>query len=112
MDRSILAQFLKAGFVFDEVLYPTDQGTPQGGLVSPILANMALDGMEGELGERFPGMKVHFIRYADNFLVTAPTKEIAEEARDVIQEFLTETGTRTIQGEDNDYTSRRYPFEP
>ena len=53
---------------------------------------MALDGIEGLLAARFLKMKVHFIRYADDFLVTAPTKEIAEEARDIIQEFLAERG--------------------
>ncbi len=92
MDRSILAQFLKAGYVFEGNLFPTNQGTPQGGIISPLLANMTLDGIEGLLAARFLKMKVHFIRYADDFLVTAPTKEIAEEARDIIQEFLAERG--------------------
>jgi RNA-directed DNA polymerase len=92
MDRSVLAQFLKAGYIFEETLFPTDQGTPQGGIISPILANMTLDGIEELLAARFPGMKVHFIRYADDFLVTVPTKETAEEVRDVIQEFLAERG--------------------
>ena len=51
MDRSIQTQFLKAGFVFDTELYPTDRGAPQGGIVSPILANMTLDGIEAILAE-------------------------------------------------------------
>ena len=92
MDRSIQTQFLKAGFVFDTELYPTDRGAPQGGIVSPILANMTLDGIEAILAERFPKMKVHFIRYADDFIVSAPTKEIAEEIRDIIREFLVGRG--------------------
>lgn len=92
MDQSVLTQFLKSGYVFDQTLYPTEKGTPQGGVISPILANMTLDGLEYVLKAEFPRMKVHFIRYADDFLVTAPTKEIAEEARNVIQRFLTERG--------------------
>ncbi len=92
MDQSVLTQFLKSGYVFDQTLYPTDKGTPQGGLFSPILANMTLDGLENVLKAEFPRMKVHFIRYADDFLVTAPTKEIAEAARNVIQRFLAERG--------------------
>ena len=92
MDRAVLTQFLKAGFVFERVLYPTDRGTPQGGIISPILANMTLDGMEEILSTRFPKMKVYFIRYADDFLVTAPTKEIAEEAQELIRTFLAERG--------------------
>ena len=92
MEPSVLKQFLKAGFVFEQKLYPTDKGTPQGGLVSPILANMALDGIEKMLDEMFPKMKVHFIRYADDFLVTAPTREIAEDIRECIEIFLVERG--------------------
>ncbi len=92
MDQSILAQFLKAGYIFEEKLFPTDQGTPQGGIISPILANMTLDGIERLLTAKFPRMKVHFIRYADDFLVTVPSEKIAEGTRDIIQAFLAERG--------------------
>jgi RNA-directed DNA polymerase len=92
MDQSILGQFLRAGFVFDQNLYPTDRGTPQGGLVSPIFANMTLDGMEAALKERFPRTRIYLIRYADDFLVITPTKEIAEEAKETIREFLAPRG--------------------
>ena len=46
MDKRILKKFLKAGYVFDGGLFPTDEGTPQGGAISPTLANMTLNGME------------------------------------------------------------------
>jgi RNA-directed DNA polymerase len=49
MDKSILTQFLKAGFVYNRHLNPTKAGTPQGGIISPILANMTLDGVEKPL---------------------------------------------------------------
>lgn len=88
IDRSILTQFLKAGFVYNQKLYPTDLGTPQGGVISPLLANLTLDGIESLLAQRYPKEKVYFIRYADDFLVTAPTKEMAEEIREMIREFL------------------------
>jgi len=48
--------------------------------------------MERILAERYPKSKVHFIRYTDDFIVTTPTKEIAEEARDITQGFLAERG--------------------
>ena len=105
MDKSVLKQFLKAGFVFQNELFPTDEGTPQGGVISPILANMALDGMQKVLSERFHtnrlgkidlrfknAHKVNLVRYADDFIVTAATKEIAEEAKEVIRDFLCTRG--------------------
>jgi RNA-directed DNA polymerase len=105
MDKSILKQFLKAGFVFEGELFPTEDGTPQGGVISPILANMALDGMEKALSDRFHtnrlgkvdlrfknAHKVNLVRYADDFVVTAATKEIAEEAKALIRDFLKTRG--------------------
>lgn len=92
MDRSVLSQFLKAGYVFEKNLYHTDRGTPQGGIISPILANITLDGIESILEEQYPAMKVYFIRYADDFMVTAPNKEVAEEIRELIRIFLIERG--------------------
>lgn len=92
LERPILTQSLKAGFVFEQTLYPTDRGTPQGGLLSPILANMTLDGIEDSLTKLLPKMKAHFIRYADDFLATAPSKEIAEDIREHVRKFLAERG--------------------
>lgn len=92
LDRYVLHEFLNAGFVFEQQLFPTDRGTPQGGVVSPILANMTLDGLEIAIMDQCPGMKVHFIRYADDFVVTAPTKEIAEDVRELVRGFLAERG--------------------
>ena len=105
MDKSVLKQFLKAGFVFQNELFPTDEGTPQGGVISPILANMALDGMQQVLSDHFDlsvkgevsafvhnKSKVNLVRYADDFIVTAATKEIAEEAKEIIRGFLCTRG--------------------
>jgi RNA-directed DNA polymerase len=105
MDKSVLKQFLKAGFVFQGELFPTEEGTPQGGIISPILANMALDGMQKVLSDRFHtnrlgkidsrfknAHKVNLVRYADDFIVTAATKEIAEEAKSLIRDFLKTRG--------------------
>jgi RNA-directed DNA polymerase len=92
IDKSILFQFLKSGFMFDDNFHSTDIGTPQGGIISPILANMTLDGIEKLLQEHFPKMKVYFIRYCDDFLVIAPSKEIAYKVREIIRDFLTIRG--------------------
>jgi len=92
MDKGVLYEFMKAGYIYEQQLFPTDRGTPQGGVISPILANMVLDGMEVLIMEQYPNMKVHFIRYADDFIVTAPTKETAEELKELIRGFLSERG--------------------
>jgi RNA-directed DNA polymerase len=92
MDKNILKKFLKAGYLLNGELFPTEEGTPQGGPLSPILANMALDGLEGLLRERYPQSKVNFMRYADDFLVTAQSKELAEDIKCCIQEFLATRG--------------------
>nr|WP_244191142.1 reverse transcriptase domain-containing protein [Prosthecochloris sp. ZM] len=71
MDTPILRKWLKAGFVFNNELFPTASGTPQGGIISPGLANMCLDGLERALAKAFPqakqrGLKMHMVRYADD----------------------------------------------
>ena len=105
MDKSILKQFLKAGFIFKGELFPTEDGTPQGGVISSIYANLALDGLQKALEEKFhydengkPNSriraknKVNFVRYADDFVVTASTLEIAKETKEIIAEFLKTRG--------------------
>jgi RNA-directed DNA polymerase len=105
MDKSILKQFLKAGYVFDSHLFPTDAGTPQGGIISPILANMTLDRIGEILADKYhksesgkinskisSKYQVNFVRYADDFIVTAKTEEIAKEVKELIKVFLKERG--------------------
>lgn len=97
MEKSILTQFLKAGFIYKRHLNPTKAGTPQGGIISPILANMTLDGIEKLLMSKYPkrgskSPKVNFVRYADDFIVTANSEETAQEIREIIIVFLKERG--------------------
>jgi RNA-directed DNA polymerase len=92
-DKVVLSKWLKSGFVLDNKLYPTMAGTPQGGIISPALANMVLDGLEALLKKKFKGLKINFTRYADDFIVTGSTKELLEnEVIPVITEFLKERG--------------------
>ena len=92
MGRGILQKWLKAGYIDRKKLFPTEAGTPQGGIISPTLSNMALDGLEKEL-ILFPGQKVNFVRYADDFIVTGNSKELLEqEVKPVIIRFLKERG--------------------
>jgi RNA-directed DNA polymerase len=100
-DKNILRKWLKAGFVEKNLLHPTEDGTPQGGIISPVLANMALDGLEKELKNNFdrkPHTKVNFVRYADDFIVTAGSNELLEhEVLPVIKYFLLERGLELSQ---------------
>ena len=99
MDKQMLRKWLEAGYVEKGVLYPTQEGTPQGGIISPVLANLTLDGLEKTLKERFPKRPrgksplVHLVRYADDFLITGRSKELLEqEVRPVVEAFLKERG--------------------
>jgi RNA-directed DNA polymerase len=80
MDKRMLHAWLKAGYWEKDQLFPTTAGTPQGGLISPLLANFALDGMEQavQAGTKASD-KVHFVRYADDFVVTGATRELLEQ---------------------------------
>jgi RNA-directed DNA polymerase len=93
MDRVVLTKWLKAGYMESRTLFPTVAGTPQGGIISPTLANLTLDGMERLLSAFPRRAKVNFIRYADDFVVTGASKEVLEtRVKPVIQTFLAERG--------------------
>jgi len=104
MDKRILKQFLKAGFVYRKQLFPTKKGTPQGGIVSPILANMTLDGIERKIKEKYwinkkgtidrdyNKHKVNYTRYADDFVVTAESQEILLDIKQIIKDHLKQRG--------------------
>jgi RNA-directed DNA polymerase len=81
MDKRVLGQWLKAGYMENNRLFPTTAGTPQGGIASPVLANLTLDGLEAAIRAAIDPKhdKVNFIRYADDFDVTAASKEILEQ---------------------------------
>src|SRR5260370_20932451 len=81
------------------VLHATEEGTPQGGIISPAIANMALDGLSQQLLERFPRPKrgnsptVNLARYADDFIVTSVSKDLLEqEVNPIIEPFIKERG--------------------
>jgi RNA-directed DNA polymerase len=95
MDKQILRKWLKAGFMDKAQWCPTEAGTPQGGVASPTLANMALDGLENRLSRKFPRKhgtrrKVHLIRYADDLVITGTTQEVLKQAKAEVEAFLAE----------------------
>ena len=93
INKTILRRWLKAGYIENHKLFPTDEGTPQGGIISPTIANMALDGIDKELSTLSEKHKIHLVRYADDFIITGSSKEILEnEVMIILENFLKERG--------------------
>ena len=111
MDKRILRQWLKCGYMENDRKYFNEAGTPQGGIISPVIANMVLDGMEAMLNAKYKkvhhntktgkirwespakGKQINLIRYADDFIITGSSKEVLEnEVKPMIEEFLKERG--------------------
>jgi RNA-directed DNA polymerase len=105
MDKRIMRQFLKSGFIYQGSLFPTETGSPQGGAISSIYANMTLDGLEKLIQDQYhrnsrgnienhyrAKTKVNLVRYADDFIITADSKEIAEELKYLVSDFLQSRG--------------------
>jgi RNA-directed DNA polymerase len=97
--RDRVAQWLRAGYLESGVLHATEEGSPQGGIVSPVLANLALDGLETLLHEHFDTgssavrNKVNLVRYADDFVITGRSKELLEqEVLPLVSAFMAERG--------------------
>jgi RNA-directed DNA polymerase len=105
MDTKVLSGWLNAGYVESGKLFPTEAGTPQGGIASPTIANIALDGLETMLTERFGStaksihqFRVRLVRYADDFIITGTSKELLErEVKPCVEAFLAERGLELSQ---------------
>jgi len=103
--RRQVRAWLKAGVMDGKQLFPTSEGTPQGGVISPLLANIALHGMENRIAQAFPKRKVykegkyagvisaaHFIRYADDFVILHEDITVVQRCKEIISEWLKSMG--------------------
>lgn len=104
--KALIGQWLKAGYLETGSYHKTLQGTPQGGVISPLLLNIVLHGMETMLGvQRFQGKKgmssirgkCGVIRYADDFVIFCETREDAETTRTEVQQWLAQRGLRLAE---------------
>jgi RNA-directed DNA polymerase len=84
---ALIKQWLKAGYLEKETFFATDQGTPQGGIISPLLANIALNGMQQVLPAG-----LGYVRYADDFVITAKTRSELERSIPAIERWLAARG--------------------
>jgi len=102
MDRRILKMWLDSGYIEQGCYHKTEAGTPQGGIISPALCNVTLNGIEsgleaflrnGKTQKAYEALRVHVIRYADDFVITGVSKELLEnEVMPWIEQFLAERG--------------------
>jgi RNA-directed DNA polymerase len=94
-DKQVLKKWLQAGYMERGHYKPSNRGTQQGGVISPVLANMALDGLEKKLKtcKLLKGKKVNLVRYSDDFIITGVNREILDEVvRPLVAGFLQERG--------------------
>lgn len=95
--REFIRQWLKAGYMEAGAFFATESGTPQGGVISPLLANIAFHGMEEALGVRYDYLgrirgKRALVRYADDFVIFCESQEDAVAARVIITGWLADRG--------------------
>ena len=99
--RKQLRAWLKAGILEGENFAFPEMGTPQGGVISPLLSNIALHGLREQLDQYINSLGGHrpnnrqaltFVRYADDFILMYPDREVLEKTKEVIQEFLKPIG--------------------
>ena len=99
--RKQIKAWLKAGILDCEEYSLSEMETPQGGVISPLLSNIALDGMRDHLDKYINTLEGHrpnnrqaltFVRYADDFVIMHPDRETLEGAKLVIQDFLESIG--------------------
>jgi RNA-directed DNA polymerase len=108
--RTQIQAWLESGNIFEGIFESSDAGTPQGGVISPLLSNIALDGIEKRIGDwaetqrlfRPNGKLVDkkkdrrksiiFVRYADDFVVMNHNLSVIQKCKEIISEFLAERG--------------------
>jgi len=101
----IVERFLKAGVMEEGGFQPTTVGTPQGGVISPLLANIALNGLDWQLHDA--GYRC--VRYADDFVVLCKSQAQVKEAHELVQQHLTRIGL-TLSAEKTKMTDFRGGF--
>lgn len=94
MDKEMLGKWLSAGYIDKGVCHQTEEGTPQGGIISPTLLNLTLSGLEEAIKAASKREdKIHCIIYADDFIITGASKEVLEQkVKPVVESFLQDRG--------------------
>lgn len=88
--ENLIKEWMKAGYVYEGVHNPTETGTPQGGVISPLLSNIGLHGLEQAVKTWCP--KLGIVRYADDFIITGKTREQIEAIAPRVKQWLSKRG--------------------
>jgi len=92
--KHVLREWLKSEYIFEGNKYSTEAGTPQGGIISPTLCNIALNGVEADIRQNYPvnikggRPKVYVCRYADDMVITGNKKETLLQVKEILHKFL------------------------
>lgn len=97
--RGYIEKWLKCGIMNNNTLEMSEMGTPQGGVISPLLANIALHGMESQLGVKYSNRgeiigNRAIVRYADDFVIFCESRQDSEQAIKDLEPFLSKRGLR------------------
>ncbi|RDK10026.1 group II intron reverse transcriptase/maturase [Cupriavidus lacunae] len=100
MDKEILRKWLEAGYIDEGTLFESRAGTPQGGIISPVIANMALDGLEAAVYASVGTSRLarqtaqlNVVRYADDFVVTGVSKDVLQlKVLPAVRQFMAARG--------------------
>jgi len=122
VDRNVLKKMLKAKIIDTSAVIIPEMGTPQGGVLSPILCNVALNGLEKmvkkkaiELCKPILGRggnpKVHVVRYADDFIIIGPSKKMLKALRPHVENFLAERGLEISKAKSSLFNIWEQEFE-
>ena len=104
----IIWKSLKAGYMEDEIVYETVSGTMQGGVISPLIANIYLNELDWELEKE----KLHFVRYADDSIVMCRSEQELKKAKAVVKRVLDELGLELAEDktDDIDFHDRDFDY--
>lgn len=92
MNKRILRRILKCGYIYDGLYFPTPEGMPQGGVLSPVMTTLILSGFEQVLQDKYSESRVEMIRYVDDLLFSADNAAVLHDVLADLQEFLAVRG--------------------
>lgn len=109
MDKRLLQKILKCGYIFRDEYFPTEEGMPQGGVLSPVITTLALSGFEKVIRGKYPS--VQMVRFVDDFLFSGESKEVLFCVLNEFKVFLSSRGLSISEPKTHiDHISKGFDF--